>query len=86
MEKKRLSEKYYYFFVSFILSLSILTVFLSMLIAYANTQEQGFGEIRRPIDIYQRVDGNYVFVLGDSSTLIDVNSALYAVGLKKENS
>lgn len=85
MQKKRISEKYYYFFVSLILSLSILTVFLSMLVSYANTQEQGFGEIRRPLDIYQRVDGNYVFVLGDSSTLIDVNGVLRAVGIKKED-
>lgn len=74
MKKRRLSNRFYYFFVSFILTFSFLSVFLSMYVSYTNTRELGFGDIRRPVDLYQRVDGNYVFVFGDKSTVIDTNS------------
>lgn len=67
MKKKRFTEKYYSFIVSFVLVFSFLFVGLSMFVSYANTQEQAFGEIARPIDIYQRVDGAFVFTAGKKS-------------------
>lgn len=69
-KKQRLTERFYYFLVSFILTLSFLCVPLSIYVSYCNTRALGFGDTRRPVELYRGYDGGYVFVLGDKSYIL----------------
>lgn len=72
MKKQRLCERFYYFLVSFIFTMSFLCVPLSMYVSYGNTRALGFGDTQRPVEVYQRDDGKYVLVFGEKSFVIDV--------------
>jgi hypothetical protein len=64
--KGRISNKYYYFFISFTVTLCIIALLLSMYVSYSNTRKTGFGETSPPIEIYRQVNGEFVFVLGEN--------------------